>query len=273
MNRITRTRISQPDLLPGRRTKWCGARSLAITLLALALLLPCLLADRNAAASDFSLHIQDDTTGESAFVNVVTGDYLLVNRAKRRFLAGRGKLTVGDCTIEWQDSGAKAKRPDRNLHIIYDLCERTASVIGEVFASGESFALRDSDTTNNDTDERVKPVESTPTINTRFEFFCLQDERIPHYVLGVNEESFRFQDYGKDEFFQGAVDETPNGCKRKAIHIGGDPKKPNLYVYIEYNLCTYQGSALIWDKARAKTYVINDRDMRDSLCPKASRGE
>src|SRR5688572_13301474 len=140
-----KNRNRQPRSRLLRNTRWC-----AVALITLAILAPCLLGSREVSASDFNLHIKDDETGDSFFINALTGDYLLFKGAKRSFLAGRGELTISDCLIELRDSGASAKRPDREVYVAYNLCEGTAKAEGQVFETGESFALSDSQTTDNE---------------------------------------------------------------------------------------------------------------------------
>lgn len=249
-------------------------RRCAVALIALALLLPCLPGSREVSASDFNLHIKDDKTGDSFFINALTGDYLLFKGAKRSFLAGRGKLTISDCLIELRDSGASAKRPDRDVYVAYNLCEATAKAEGQVFATGESFALRDSQTTDNEPSEiaandgGAEGEITEPDGNRRFEPVCMQDD-VQSYLQMNFENSLEgglyvFADRQKNIYLKDEGVVVVNGCKMTLTDSGPDPKRPDYRVILEYNRCTFVANAFIWIAATGRTYTLHDSDIRNS---------
>ncbi len=251
-----------------------STRRCAVALIALAILAPCLHGSREVSASDFNLHIKDDKTGDSFFINALTGDYLLFKGAKRSFLAGRGKLTISDCLIELRDSGASAKRPDRDVYVTYNLCEATAKAEGQVFATGESFALSDSQTTDNEPSEgsaRVDDAEgeiTEPNGNRRFDPECMQDD-VQSYLqlnfeIASQRSAYLFADRQKNMFVKGEGAVVVNGCKMTLTDSGPDPKRPDYRVILEYNHCTFVANAIIWVAATGRTYTLHDSDIRNS---------
>jgi hypothetical protein len=248
-----------------RKTRRC-----AVALIALMILAPCVPVSREVSASDFNLHIKDDQTGDSFFINALTGDYLLFRSAKRSFLAGRGKLTISDCLIELRDTGARANRPDRDVYVAYNLCEGTAKAEGQVFATGESFALSDRQTTDNEQREKsAREGEITePDRDIRFEPVCMQDDRqsdLQVTVLRIFDTGiYNFADRQKNIALSGDGAVVMNGCKMTLTDSGADPKHPDRQVIIEYNTCTFKASIFIWIAATGKTYRIQDSDIRNS---------
>jgi hypothetical protein len=264
-----KNRNRQQRSRPLRNTRRC-----AVALIVLAILAPCLLGSREVSASDFNLHIKDDETGDSFFINALTGDYLLFKGAKRSFLAGRGKLTISDCLIELRDSGASAKRPDREVYVAYNLCEGTAKAEGQVFATGESFALSDSQTTDNEPGEisaRKEGLEgeiTEPIGNIRFQPLCMQDDVQSYLQMNFQNSSvssaYVFADRSKNIFVEGQGAVVVNGCKMTLTDSGPDPKRPAYRIILEYNRCTFVANAIIWIAATGKTYTLNDSDIRNS---------
>jgi hypothetical protein len=243
----------------------------AVTILGLLLLSSCLFGGE-AAASDFHLHIKDHKTGDSFFINALNGDYMLFRGANRSYLAGRGKLTVSDCLLELRDSGASAKRPDREVYIAYNLCEGTAKAEGQVFATGETFALLGSHTTEqlagDITAKDAQDANAEPGTNIRFEPKCMQDDVQSHLQVNFEDASpgsgFIFADRQKNVFAKGMGTAVVNGCKLTITGSGPDPKRPDYRIIVEYNRCTFAASAFIWIAASGKTYQLTDSDIRNS---------
>jgi hypothetical protein len=262
----------RPRALSGRL---CRIRAGAVALVILVILAPCLLSSREVSASDFHFHIKDDKTGESFFINALTGDYLFFRGAKRNYIAGRGKLMITDCLIELRDSGASAKRPDREVYVVYNLCEGTAKAQGQVYTTGESFTLIDSHTTDdeqietNARDNRPADRIVAPDSINRFQPVCLQDDMqsyLQFTLLGsFQERAYRFEDRLKDISVKGIGNVVMSGCKITLTDCGETPKRPDRRVIVEYNTCTFEANIFIWIAETGQTYRIHDRDSRNNV--------
>jgi hypothetical protein len=257
---------------PPRSRLLRAAQVYAAAIIALLLLSSCLVSGGEAAASDFHLHIKDERTGDSFFINALSGDYMLFRGGNRSYLAGRGKLTVSDCLLELRDSGASARRPDREVYIAYNLCEGTAKAEAQVFATGESFTLLGSQATGEQQSdisaESLQDKGAEPQPNIRFEPECMQDDVQSHLQMNFQDASpgsgYFFADRQKNIFAKGVGAAVVNGCKLTITDSGPDSKRPDYRIIIEYNRCTFVASAFIWFAASGKTYQLYDSDIRNS---------
>jgi hypothetical protein len=244
------------------------AQVYAAAIIALLLLSSCLFSGGEAAASDFHLHIKDDKTGDSFFINALSGDYMLFRGANRSYLAGRGKLTVSDCLLELRDNGASTKRPDRDVSITYNLCEGTAKAEAKVFATGETFTLLGSQTTGEQQSDNPARGAQEPQPNRFFDPECMQDDVQSHLQMNFEDVSqssgYVFADRQKNIFAKGEGAAVVNGCKLTVTDAGPDPKRPQYRVIIEYNRCTFAASAFVWFAASGKIYQLTDSDIRNS---------
>jgi hypothetical protein len=275
MNMMTKQEVNQPNRTAKRQNLSSGlirrrARRGLIVLAAFALLLPCLLLTPEVSANDFHLYFQDDATGNRLFMDAVTGDYLMIDKEKRSFLAGRGKVTVTSCAIELQDSGANPKHPDRSVYILYNPCERVAKALCEVFSTTETYSLNDRDTTDNDGAFSTADSETAKSPHIRFEPTCLQDDANSSVSISFVNGTYAFRDHSKGVSLQGTGSIVTTGCKVKISHDGADPKRPDRHVYIEYNSCTRVGTVFVWIASTGQTYFINDSDSRNSSCPRTN---
>lgn len=221
------------------------------------------------SADDFDLRLKDDATGDNLFVNLVTGDYLFFNGRNQSFLSGKGKLTIGPCAIELQDSGRNSKRPDRSVYVSYSLCDKVASAVCEVFATGESFSIDDKDAADNEHPlfkDEDDSSESEESARTRFDGFCLKDDS-NGCSLSINGGDYVFRDTRKGITLEGSEHSRLifNGCKVKLTDVG-DPKRPDRRVSVEINTCTRKAKALVWAASTGRTSMINDSNISDSSC-------
>lgn len=253
-----------------------GARCIrfcAIALVVLALFLPGLLSGGKVAASDFQFYFKDSKTGDSFYINVFTGDYLLFSDAKRSFLTGRGTLIVNDCLMQLRDNGS-AKRPDREVNFVYNLCEGTAKAEGQILATGEAFAVNDSQVMDekpghiDDQKDVVAEEKGEPRTNVRGEPICIQDDvqtyLVMNFFISYLEDRYAFVDRQKGIYLRGESNTVQNGCKVTLTDLGPDPKHPDRRVVIEYNTCTRKANVFIWIAATGKTYTIYDSDVRNN---------
>ncbi len=222
-----------------------------------------------ASASDFDLRLKDDATGDNLFVNLVTGDYLFFNGRKQSFFSGKGKLTVNSCTIELQDSGRSSKRSDRRVYVSYSLCDKVASAVCEVFATGESFSVNDKDAADNERPlfkDEDDPSDSEENARIRFDGFCLEGDS-NGCSLSIDGGDYVFRDTRKGVTLEGSEHSRLifNGCKVKLTDVG-DPKRPDRRVSVEINTCTRKAKALIWIESTGRTSTITDSNISDSSC-------
>lgn len=181
-------------------------------------------------------------------------------------------MTVSDCLLELRDSGASAKRPDRDVYIAYNLCEGTAKAEAQVFATGETYSLLGSQTAGEpQSDILAKGLQdkgTEPNATTRFEPECMQDDVQSHLLMNFEDapqiSGYIFADRQKNIFVKGIGRVAVNGCKLTITDSGPDPKRPDYRVIIEYNRCTFAASAFVWIAASGKTYLLNDSDIRNS---------
>lgn len=244
----------------------CTPRKYLLALIALVILLPCLLSKTSASASNFDLHLKDQETGDDLFVNFITGDYMFFNAKKQSFIAGKGKVKIGDCAMELKDAGPNRNRPDRQVHVFFNPCDNVVNAACQVFDSGEDYAIKETAWINQNQISASADLETAePSTNTRFDGFCLEDDS-KNYILSSNGVSYTFVDRRKGVVLQGEKGLITNGCKTKLIHDGADPKHPDRHIYAEVNTCTREAMATVWLASTRQTYLLNDTNMLDSRC-------
>jgi uncharacterized delta-60 repeat protein len=99
----------------------------------------------------FDLCLQDDSNGNLLQFNSTTGDYLFTDCRKGITLRGTGAVTNDPygCKITLQDAGPNTKRPDRSVLVQVNRCTHAARASIQIFSTGSSFSITDSDITNN----------------------------------------------------------------------------------------------------------------------------
>lgn len=109
------------------------------------------LARYNADRTNFDLCLQDDSNGNLLQFNSTTGDYLFTDCRKGITLRGTGAVTNDPygCKVNLQDTGPIPKRPDRSVLVQVNRCTHAARASIQIFSSGSSFSITDSDITNN----------------------------------------------------------------------------------------------------------------------------
>lgn len=97
----------------------------------------------------FDICLQDDSNGNLLQFNSTTGEYQFTDCRKGVTLSGTGKVTNDTCKITLQDMGPTPKRPDRSVLVQANRCTLAARASVQIFATGSSFSITDSDIRNN----------------------------------------------------------------------------------------------------------------------------